>query len=74
MDNYKTEYGNYKDIITCKNYKADGESLFYKNGIIRRRETYLDGFQNGIQIEYDDKGKEKSIREYKNGKYIRKIE
>lgn len=74
LDNYKTKYGNYKDIIACKNYKADGESLFYTDGIIWRRETYLDGFQNGIQIEYDDNGIEKSISEYKNGKYIRKIE
>lgn len=73
LDSYESEYGKYEDIINCKNYKASGESLYYVDGIIWRKEKYVEGMQDGIQIEYDEKGIEKSISEYKNGKYNKKI-
>lgn len=72
LDSRKTEYSNYGYFINCKNYKANGESLYYKDEKIWRRETYLDGMQNGIQIEYDENGNEKRISDYKNGKIIQK--
>jgi antitoxin component YwqK of YwqJK toxin-antitoxin module len=73
FDSNESEYGKYEHIINCKKYKANGESVYYADGVIWRKETHLDGMQDGIQIEYDDKGIEKSISEYKNGKYIQKI-
>jgi hypothetical protein len=69
----QSEYAKYETIINCKNYKADGEYLSFKNDIIWRKEKYVDGVKEGIQIEFDEKGIEKSISEYKNGKYSRKI-
>jgi antitoxin component YwqK of YwqJK toxin-antitoxin module len=69
----ESEYGKYEDIIHCNEYKANGESLFYKNGILWRKENFTNGFQEGIQIEYDDNGKEECIRMFKKGKFINRV-
>lgn len=73
VDSDQSEYGKYDDYINCDNYKANGESLFYRDGIIWRKENYVNGLQEGVQIKYDKEGLEKEIQEYKNGKYSRKI-
>lgn len=68
-----SEYGQYEDYIQCVNYKADGESIYYKNGIIWRKENYKNGLKDGIEIEYNDNGVEEIIRKYNNGKFIERI-
>ena len=58
--------------MNCKNYLANGESLRYKDGKLMLKTNYVNGLKNGFEIEYHGNGNEE-IREYDNGKFIRKI-
>jgi antitoxin component YwqK of YwqJK toxin-antitoxin module len=69
----KSEYGKYEAVIQCNAYKANGESIFFKDGILWRKENFINGFQEGMQIEYNDNGIEESIRLYKKGEFIKKV-
>lgn len=69
-----SEYGgDYLSNINCLNFKAEGESIFYKNGILWRKENFRNGFQEGIQTEYDDKGNEKRVSVYEKGQFKKEI-
>ncbi|MEN2399092.1 DUF4375 domain-containing protein [Flavobacterium sp. MC2016-06] len=63
----------YEYIVNCEDYKANGESLIYEDGVIWLKENYVKGMKDGIEIEYDEKGNEKKRSEYKTGQYIGKI-
>ena len=62
----------YSKVVNCKNYLAYGESLHYKDGKLWLKTNYVNGLENGFNIEYDEDGNEE-IREYENGKFIRRI-
>lgn len=65
-------YGFYSKVVNCKNYLANGESLQYKDGKLWIKTNYVNGLENGLNIEYDANGKEE-IREFENGKFIRRV-
>jgi antitoxin component YwqK of YwqJK toxin-antitoxin module len=65
-------YGFYSTVLNCKNYLANGESLHYKDGILWLKTNYVNGLKNGLDITYHKNGNEE-IREYENGKFIRRI-
>ena len=64
-------YGFYCRVVNCKNYLANGESLHYKDEKLWLKTNYVNGLQNGLNIEYKNGNEE--IREYENGKFIRRI-
>lgn len=65
-------HGFYTCVKNCKNYLANGESTNYKDGKLWLKTNYVNGLENGFNIEYDEDGNEE-IREYENGKFIRRI-
>ncbi|MCC7026527.1 MAG: DUF4375 domain-containing protein [Saprospiraceae bacterium] len=75
-DLHEYEYGKtfYKHIYVCKNYLAHGKSKLYKNGKLSLVSNYINGFEDGITIDYNEDGKEEQRRVMKNGKMIKRIE
>ena len=69
-----SRYGFYNYVVNCKNYLANGESTGYQNGILWLKTTYVNGVEHGFTVDYDDNGNEKCIREFENGKFVRRIE
>ena len=65
-------YGFYSTVLNCKNYLANGESLHYRDGKLWLKTNYVNGLKNGLDITYAGNGNEE-IREYENGKFIRRI-
>lgn len=65
-------YGFYSTILNCKNYLANGESLHYRDGILLHTTNYVNGLKNGLEVTCHKNGNEE-IREYENGKFIRRI-
>ena len=74
VDDYGDNNGVYKIIYECKNYLAHGKSKHYKNGKLCLVSNYINGFEDGIKIDYNEDGKEKQRRVMKNGKMIKRIE
>ncbi len=49
----------------------DGQVVaYYKNGNIKRKETWKSGIKNGVVIFYDEEGNENKREDYVNGKLI----
>lgn len=66
-------YGFFKYVANCKNYLAEGETTGYRNGKLASRHSYVNGLQHGSQIDYDEDGNQKHVREFRNGKFIEGI-
>jgi len=58
---YETEY---------KNYKKDGLSKSYVNGVVSLTQEFKDGVEHGLTQSFDDKGKLKEERVFDSGKLI----
>jgi len=59
--------------LDCSKWDFHGQAVwYYKNGNIKRKQTWKVGKLDGVEIFYDEKGNETKREEYVNGKLIEK--